>query len=99
MAAMNLGRTQTALGAFYRRVAFRIGKAKAITATARKLAILVYRTLKDHLVYIDPGADAYDAQDRTRSSVASATALSTSDLGSSTSRPARSSKGQFLRSC
>ena len=67
LGAMNLGRTQTALGAFYRRVAFRIGKAKAITATARKLAVLVYRTLKDHLVYIDPGADTYDAQDRARS--------------------------------
>ena len=66
LGAMNLGRTQTALGAFYRRVAFRIGKAKAITATARKLAVLVYRTLKDHLVYVDPGAAAYDAQDRTR---------------------------------
>jgi hypothetical protein len=34
LAAMNLGRTQTALGAFYRRVAFRIGKAKAVTADA-----------------------------------------------------------------
>jgi transposase len=66
LAAMNLGRTQTALGAFYRRVAFRIGKAKAITATARKLAVLVYRTLKDHILYADPGADAYNAQDRTR---------------------------------
>lgn len=66
LVAMNLGRTQTALGAFYRRVAFRIGKAKAITATARKVAILVYHTLKDHLVYADPGAEAYNAQDRTR---------------------------------
>lgn len=65
LAAMNLGRTHTALGAFYRRLAFRVGKAKAITATARKLAILVYRTLKDGLVYADPGADAYDAQHRT----------------------------------
>jgi transposase len=64
LAAMNLGRTQTALGAFYRRLAFRVGKAKAITATARQLAILVYRTLKDRLVYVDPGADAYDAQHR-----------------------------------
>ncbi|MGQ0774949.1 MAG: IS110 family transposase, partial [Pseudonocardiales bacterium] len=43
MSAMNLGRTDTALGAFYRRLAYRVGKAKAITATARKLAILVYR--------------------------------------------------------
>ena len=41
-----------------------MGKAKAITATARKLAILVYRTLLDRLVYADPGADAYDAQHR-----------------------------------
>jgi hypothetical protein len=61
---MNLGRTQTALGA-YRRLAFRVGKAKAITGTARKLAILVYRTLKDGFVYADPGAKAYDAQHRT----------------------------------
>jgi transposase len=65
LAAMSLGRTQTALGAFYRRLAFRVGKAKAITATARKLAVLVYRCLKDGLVYRDPGAAAYDAQHRT----------------------------------
>ena len=65
LAAMTLGRTQTALGAFYRRIAFRVGKAKAIVATARKLAILVYRTLKEGLVYHDPGADAYNTQHRT----------------------------------
>jgi transposase len=65
LAAMNLGRTHTALGAFYRRLAFRVGTAKAITATARQLAILVYRTLKDGLVYADPGAAVYDAQHRT----------------------------------
>ena len=64
LAAMTLGRSQTALGAFYRRLAFRVGKAQAVTATARKLAILVYRTLKDGLVYADPGADAYDAHHR-----------------------------------
>ena len=55
-----------ALGAFYRRLGYRVGKAKAITATARKLAILIYRMLKGELVYGDPGADAYDAQHRTR---------------------------------
>src|SRR5882672_7027142 len=65
LAAMNLGRTQTALGAFYRRLAFRAGKAKAITATARKLATLIYRILKEGLVYADPGAETYDAQHRT----------------------------------
>jgi transposase len=66
MSAMSLGRTDTALGAFYRRLAYRVGKAKAITATARKLAVLVYRTLKDGLVYRDAGAAAYDAQHRER---------------------------------
>jgi hypothetical protein len=65
--AANLSRTQTALGAFFRRIAFRVGTAKAVTATARKLAILVYRTLKDRLVYVDAGADAYDAQHRSHS--------------------------------
>jgi transposase len=64
LAAANLSRTQTALGAFYRRLAFRVGKAKAVTATARKLAVLVYRSLKHRLVYADPGADVYDAQHR-----------------------------------
>jgi transposase len=66
MAAMSFGRTETALGAFHRRLADRVGKANAITATARTLANLVYRTLKDGLVYRDPGAAAYDAQHRTR---------------------------------
>ncbi len=66
MAASSLYRTQTALGAFYRRLSSRIGKAQAITATARKLAILVYRVLKGTLTYQDPGADSYDLQQRTR---------------------------------
>jgi hypothetical protein len=66
MGAMSVGRTPTALGAFYRRVAYRIGKPKAITATARKIALLVYRALRGDLVYADPGADAYEEQHRAR---------------------------------
>jgi len=66
VAAMALSRTDTALGAFCRRLAFRVGKAKAITATARKLAILVYRTLKHEIQYHDVGATGYDAQHRSR---------------------------------
>ena len=66
MCAMSVGKTSTALGAFYRRLGYRIGKAKAITATARKLAILVYRVLRGDIDYQDPGADAYEAQHRTR---------------------------------
>lgn len=64
--AMSLTRTSTALGAFYRRMAARIGKAKAITATARKLAVLVYRVLSGDLVYQDLGAAAYHQLNRAR---------------------------------
>lgn len=66
LCAVTVGRSQTALGAFYRRLAYRVGKAKAVTATARKLAILVYRVLRGDIEYQDPGADAYDAQHRDR---------------------------------
>jgi len=66
MSAMSLGRTNTALGAFYRRLAVRVGKAKAITATARKLAVLVYHTVKGEMVYDDAGSAAYDAQQQKR---------------------------------
>ena len=66
MAASSLHRSQTALSAFYRRLAARIGKAQAITATARKLAIVVYRVLQGSLVYRDPGAETYDLQQRRR---------------------------------
>lgn len=66
MCAMAASRSDTALGAYYRRLASRIGKPKAITATARKLAILVYRVLRGDLDYRDPGAQAYEAQHRDR---------------------------------
>lgn len=64
--AMSVTRTSSALGAFYRRLAARIGKAKAITATARKLALLVYRTLSGNFIYTDPGASAYHQINRAR---------------------------------
>jgi transposase len=64
--AMSLTRSATALGAYYRRLAYRLGQPKAITATARKLAILVYRVLRGEMVYRDPGATAYDQLHRTR---------------------------------
>jgi len=66
MCAMVAGHTSTALGAYYRRLAYRVGKPKAITATARKIAVLVYRVLKGDLDYRDPGADAYEAHYRSR---------------------------------
>ena len=66
MAAVNVGRTQTALGAFYRRLAARIGKAKAVTATALKLAVLFYNALRFGMAYADPGASYYEARYRQR---------------------------------
>jgi hypothetical protein len=64
--AMSLTRSATALGAYYRRLAYRLGQPKAITATARKLAILVYRVLRGEITYQDPGATAYLQLHRTR---------------------------------
>jgi hypothetical protein len=66
LAAQGVGRTETALGAFYRRLGARIGKAKAITATARKIAVLFYNTLRHGLRYSDPGSGAYDENHRAR---------------------------------
>jgi transposase len=66
IAAVNIGKTQTALGAFYRRLSARTGKAKAVTATARKLAILFYRALRFGLTYSDPGAGYYEERYKRR---------------------------------
>ncbi len=66
IAAVNVGRTQTALGAFYRRLAARIGKAKAVTATARKLAVLFYNALRHGLAYVEPGVSDYEERYRQR---------------------------------
>lgn len=66
LAAVSVSRTQTALGAFFRRLAARVGKAKAVTATARKIAILFYNTLRYGSTYLDPGADYYEQRYRDR---------------------------------
>ena len=62
LAAMVVGKTNTALGATYRRYAARIGKAKALTAIARKLATLFYNALRYGMEYVDQGADYYEEQ-------------------------------------
>jgi transposase len=66
IAAVNVGKTQTALGAFYRRLAARKGKAKAVTATARKLAVLFYNLMRYGESFVEPGADYYEQQYRNR---------------------------------
>lgn len=62
MAALTLRRSKTALGAFYRRVAWRKGASVAVFATARKLAQLVYRLVRYGQAYVDAGAKAYEAR-------------------------------------
>jgi transposase len=66
LAAITVGRTDTALGAFYRRLSARVGKAKAVTATARKIAVLFYNTLRHGMSYSDPGAAYYEERYRKR---------------------------------
>jgi transposase len=66
LAAVTVGRSNTALGAFYRRLAGRIGNAKAVTATARKIAILFYNAMRYGMDYHDPGAEHYEQQYRDR---------------------------------
>jgi transposase len=66
LAAVAVGKTETALGAFQRRLSARIGKAKAITATARKIAVLFYNALRHGMDYTDPGASYYEQRYRRR---------------------------------
>lgn len=66
MAVMCNCRSDNALAAHYRRLAFRIGTPKAITAAARKLAVIVYHMLKDAQPYREIGTAAYDRQQATR---------------------------------
>lgn len=65
-AAQSLHRSRTYLGAFYRRMRARLGPAKAITATAHKLARIIYIMLKEHREYIDLGEDYYLQKNRDR---------------------------------
>jgi transposase len=51
--AIVIGRTDTWLGSFHRRMRARLGPAEANTATARKLACLIYHLLKYQEPYIE----------------------------------------------
>ncbi len=53
-----------ALGAFYLRLAGRIGN--AVTATARKIAVLFYNAMRFGMEYKDPGANHYEQHYRER---------------------------------
>jgi transposase len=59
LAAQSVGRTETCLGIFYRRKQAHLGAPKATTATARKLACLIYHLLKYKQPYQEPDPATY----------------------------------------
>jgi transposase len=66
MAATTLERSQSALGGFYRRMKARLGAAEAVTATAHKLARIIYRLLKHGEAYVRQGLEEYEKKFRER---------------------------------
>jgi len=66
IAAQSLARSNSALGAFYRRIRAKHGAKQAVAATAHKLARIVYAMLKNRTPYVDPGPDYYDEHYRDR---------------------------------
>ena len=62
LAANALYRSGSALGAFLRRKKAQLGPPKAITATAHKLARIIYAMLRYGQQYVDAGAEYYESQ-------------------------------------
>src|SRR5262249_20518822 len=66
LAAWSLMRSQSDLGAYLRRQRSRLGAPKAITATAHKLARIVYHLVRFGEAYMKQTQEAYAAQVRER---------------------------------
>ena len=66
MAAKSAARSKTYIGAFYRRMKARLGAPKAMTATARKIAVIFYHMVKERKPYQDLGEDYYLKQSQDR---------------------------------
>lgn len=66
LAAHGLHNSHSALGAFLRRKKAHLGAPKAITATAHKLARLVYAMLKNGTEYVEMGEQEYERRYRHR---------------------------------
>ena len=67
MAAMSLSHSDSALGAFYRRLCTRMAKPQANAATAHKLARMVYFMLTRGEEFVDQGQQRYEEQQHERS--------------------------------
>jgi transposase len=66
LAAAALRSSQSALGAYFRRLCSRMDKPKAVTAAAHKLARLIYTMLTKGEEYTDQGQDYYEERYRER---------------------------------
>jgi transposase len=66
LAAQSLCRSDSALGAFYRRLCARMDKPSANTAAAHKLARMVYFMLTRGEAFVDQGQQRYEEQQRQR---------------------------------
>ncbi|MEY2876051.1 MAG: hypothetical protein RLZZ373_3422 [Pseudomonadota bacterium] len=66
MAAAALRTSQSALGAYFRRLCSRMDKPKAVTAAAHKLARLIYAMLTKGQEYTDQGQDYFEERYRQR---------------------------------
>jgi transposase len=62
LAAYGLQHSKSYLGAYCRRMKARMGPAKAITATAHKLARIVYAMLLTRTPYVEKGVDFYEQE-------------------------------------
>ena len=58
--AQTLYRSNSALGAYFRRMRARLGGPKAITATAHKLAKIMYYMIKNRVSFKELGQEAYE---------------------------------------
>lgn len=64
--ATSVGQGKTALGAFYRRIAAKGSKAKAVVALCRKLAMIYYNTIVYGKEFVEYGAEKYKKQQEER---------------------------------
>lgn len=87
MAAMSLSHSDSALGAFCRRMPGRMDKPRANTATAHELARMVYFMLTRGEAYVDQGQRHHEERQRQRSTAALKR------------RPPRSASQSCLRRC
>jgi len=66
LAAKSAARSKTFIGAFYRRMKARVGAPKAMTATARKIAVIFYHMVKDRVPFRELGEDYAHQQHQDR---------------------------------